>query len=37
MGMLLQSRCIIINPVLNVATKNNENNILKKTQRQKQR
>ena len=28
--MLLQSRCIIINPVLNVANKNNENNILKK-------
>ena len=30
MGMLLQTTCIIINPVLNVATKNVENDVLKK-------
>ena len=29
MGMLLQTGCIIINPVLNVAIKNIENDILK--------
>ena len=29
MEMLLQTRCIIINAVLNVATKNKENDVLK--------
>ena len=33
MGMLLQTRCIIINPALNVATKNIENDILKNSKK----